>query len=314
MRSKFRENPHRKLKRIIFINVKQSPFPGAFAIFVKYQIEKTMKKLLLLIFIAGILSSCGAQKVKGSRNVTTEETRLKDFTSVEISGEFEVEIGKGESAFMQIKADDNLHSVIQAEVSNGTLYIKPTKKITRSKSQEIRITFPQELDRIVISEKVELESFEDLYLEDTELRLNDDSKAWLTVTAAEFQLYNNGKSKAELNLTAENAYFQLNNSSDIKALVNAPVFKVDSYEKASAKIEGETEEFELRAEHSTKFDGSKLTAKNATVIAEGRSRNEVEVLENLKLTAKDKTKIDIYGNPEIEMVEFTESSQISKKD
>ncbi len=272
-----------------------------------------MKKLLLfLLIITGF--SLQAQKVKGSRNVTTEQTRLKHFTSVEIQGEFEVGLIKGRSAMIEVKADDNLHSVIQAEVSNDVLYIKPTKKIRRAKSLEINITFPETLERIVISDDVELESLQELFLEDVEVRVNDKAKAWLTLTARNFQLYNNDRAKIEMNLTADDAYFHLNKRSDIKALVNAPVFNVDSYEKASAKIEGETEKFTLRAEHKSKFKGENLTAKNSSIIAEGRSKNEIEVLENLELTGKDRTEIEVYGDPKIEMLEFTEKAQLSKKE
>ncbi len=272
-----------------------------------------MKNLLLVLLI---ISGFGlqAQKVKGSRNVITEQTRLKYFTSVEIQGEFEVGLLKGQDAMMEVRADDNLHSVIQAEISNEVLYIKPTKNIKRAKSLEINITFPETIKRIVISDDVELESLQDLYLEDAELRVNDKAKAWLTLTAQNFKFYNSEKAKVEMNLTADEAYFQLNKRSELEALVNAPVFKVDSYEKASAKIEGEIEKFTLRAEHKTKFDGKNLTAKNASIIAEGRSKNEIEVSKNLEITGKDRAEIEVYGNPKIEMLEFTENAQLSKKE
>ncbi len=273
-----------------------------------------MKKLLLLFLVLGTLYSCGSQKVKGSRNVTTERTNLKEFTSVEIQGDFEVGLKKGNRAQMEVEADDNLHSLIQTDIVDNVLFIKSRKPVKSSKSFEIILTFPQDLDRIVITDNVELYSDEDLFLQDVELRINKNAKAWLTLTARDFQLYMNDKSKTELNLTAGNAYFQLNSSSDLKALVYSPVFKVDLYEKASAKIEGETSEFELRSEHSTKFNGSKLTSENAVVTAEGRSKNEVQVTGKLKLTAKDRSNIEVYGDPEIELVEFTEKAELKKKE
>lgn len=273
-----------------------------------------MKKLLLLFLVLGTLYSCGSQKVKGSRNVTTERTNLKDFTSVEIQGDFEVGLKKSNRAQMQVKADDNLHSLIQTDIVDNTLFIKSRKPVKSSKSLEIILSFPDVLDRIVITDNVELYSDEDLYLQDVEVRINKNAKAWLTLTARDFHLYTNGKSKTELNLTASNAYFQLNNSSDLKALVYSPSFKADLYEKASAKIEGETEEFELRSEHSTKFNGSKLTSKNAVVTAEGRSKNEVQVTGNLKLIAKDRAEIEVYGDPDIEIVEFTQKAELKKKE
>lgn len=273
-----------------------------------------MKKLLLLFLVLSITYSCGSQKVKGSRDVTTERTNLKDFTSVEIQGDFEVGIKKGNRARMEVEADDNLHSLIQTDIVDNTLFIKSRKPIKSSKSLEIILTFPDILERILITDNVELYSDEDLYLQDVELRINGKAKAWLTLTARDFQLYMNDKTKTELNLTASNAYFQLNSSSDLKALVYSPILKTDLYEKASAKIEGETKEFELRSEHRTKFKGSKLTTENTVITAEGRSKNEVQVLGNLKLIAKDRAQIEVYGDPEIELVEFTEKAELKKKE
>lgn len=294
--------------------LRKSPLAGGFFYICRNPNLKKMKKLLLLISIPVIFISCGSQKVKGSRNVITEETRLKEFSSIEIEGDFEVSLEKGNEAMMKVTADDNLHNIIQAEISNNTLYIKPTTRIGSSKSQEIALLFTDNLERIILSDKVALVSLQDLFLEDAEVRLNDKAMAWLTVTAHDFKLYKSHKSKTELNLTAENAYFQLNGSSDLKALVNAPAVNIDTYEKASARIEGETENLQLRAEHSTNFNGRRLTAREARVSAEGNSRNQVEVIENLVITAKGRSKVDIYGNPKIEMLEFTETARISKKE
>ena len=64
---------------------------------------------------------------------------------------------------MEVEADDNLHRIIRGEVVDQVLYLKPTKKIGRSKSQEITLTYPQNLEKITVSGNTELEADEDLY-------------------------------------------------------------------------------------------------------------------------------------------------------
>ncbi|SKB82069.1 Putative auto-transporter adhesin, head GIN domain [Salegentibacter holothuriorum] len=271
-------------------------------------------KNLLLIFSTILLVGCGAKKITGSGNVTTEKNRLTDFNSIEIAGDFDVKLKNGNTAMIEIEADDNLHSIIRAEVVDRTLFIKPSKEIGRSKSKDITITYPEKLQKITISGKVELEAEGELYSEELKITSKENAELYLTITATKFDLFNEDDAKIELNLTAENVYFQLNGSSDIKALVNAPIFKVDTYEKADAKIEGEVDDLQLRAEHSSKFDGKRLTAKTAVVIAEGKSKNEIEVLETLTLTAKNRSEIELYGNPKVELLEFSEKAVLSKKD
>jgi len=272
-----------------------------------------MKKIILLLSIL-MAFSCGAKKVKGSRNVTTEKTRLTDFHSIDIAGDFEVTLKKGSTGMMEVEADDNLHRIIRGEVVDQVLYLKPSKKIGRSKSQEIILTYPEALRKISVSGNTELEADEELYTEEIKITTADDAEVYLTVTATKFDLFNEGKSDVELNLTAEDAYFQLNKYTDIKALVYSPKFKVDIYEKASARIEGEVDDLQLRSEHSTKFDGRNLSAKTAVVIAEGKSKNEIEVLENLTLTAKNRSEMELYGNPKVDLVEFSEKAVLAKKD
>lgn len=272
-----------------------------------------IKKLPFFLLI--ILCSCQAQeKVKGSRNVKTEQYNLTPFHSIQVSGDFEVGILKGSRPMMEIKADDNLHDLIQSEVVDGVLYIKPVKDFSRTKAQEIRITFSDTLKKISISDKVELESLDDLFVNDFQLETKNDSEAFITLTASNFTLIHGDDSKAELNVTAQEVYYQLNQSSKVEALVNSPVFKVDIYEKAKARIDGDIEEFELRADQSAEFDGENLACVNAVVLAQGDSENKINAIENLQLRAKGNSETDIFNDPKIELLEFTDEAVIAKKD
>lgn len=272
-----------------------------------------IKKLPLLLLL--IMLSCAAQdKVKGSRNVKTEQFNLTPFHSIQIAGEFEVGVLKGPRPMMEVKADDNLIDLIQSEVVDGVLYIKPIKEFSRAKSQKIQITFDDTLKSIKISDKVELESEQDLYVEDFQLETKNNSRVYLTVTANSFNFINGDDAKAELNVTAKQSYFQLNQSSDVKALVNTPLFKVDIYEKASARLEGDVQEFDFRADQSSKFDGENLTAVNATVLAQGRSNNQINVAENLEISAQGNSKTEIYNTPQVNLTQFTDEAVIEKKE
>ena len=215
---------------------------------------------------------------------------------------------------MEIKADDNLHDLIQSEVVEGVLYIKPVKEFSRTKAQEIQITFSDTLRNISISDKVELESLQDLYFDDFQLETKDASRVFISLTARSFTLVHGDDSKAELNVTAQEVYYQLNQSSTVEALVNAPLFKVDIYEKADARIDGEIEEFELRADQSAKFDGENLACVRADVLAQGDSENRINVTEELEIRAKGSSETAIYNNPKIRLLEFTDEAVLSKKD
>lgn len=275
-----------------------------------------MNKILLpLIFLMLFAAPVKAQeKIKGSRNVIKEERDLADFNALDVRGEIEVLIKNSGTARVEIEADDNLLDIISTEVVDGTLIIKPLKEISRSKRQKVLVNLPGNLVKAVLSDKARLENQGELYMPEFELITNGDSRAELTISADTFKVVNGDKSKLELNLTAKSSYFQLNQGSSIKASVNSPELKVDIYEKAAARITGETEQFQLRADHDSKFDGEELTSTTAVVLAEGHSDNKINVAEILQLKAHGHSKTEIYNTPKIELQELTDEAVIAKKE
>jgi len=272
-----------------------------------------LKKLPFLLLI--IFFSCKAQdKVKGSRNVKTEQYNLTSFNAIQIKGDFEVGILKGNRPMIEIEADDNVHDLIQTEVIDNVLFIKPIKELSRTKKQELRITFSDTLKSITIAGKVELESLQDLYFGDFQLETRKDSKAFITLTSNKFNLIQGDDSEAELNITASAVEFQINQSSKVEALVNSPTFNVDIYEKASARIDGEIQNFTIRADQSSKFDGENLSSVKANVLAQGDSEIRVNVTDSLEIRAVGTSEVDIYNNPKIDLVEFSGEAVIAKKE
>lgn len=272
-----------------------------------------LKKLPLLLLV--VLFSCKAQdKIKGSRNVKTEQYNLTSFHSIQAKGEFKIGLLKGSRPLIEIEADDNLHDLIQTEVIDGVLYIKPIKDFSRTKRQELRITFSDTLRNILIAGEVELESLQDLYFQDFQLETRKKSKAFLTLTAKSFNLIQNDDAESELNITASDVVFQLNQSSKVEALVNSPIFKVDIYEKASARIDGEIQDFIIRADQSSKFDGENLTSVKANVLAQGDSEVKVNATDSLEIIAKGTSEVDIFNNPKIDLIELKDEAVIAKKE
>ena len=271
---------------------------------------KKLPFLLLIIFF-----SCKAQdKVKGSRNVKTEQYDLSGFHSIQAKGDLEIGILKGNRPMVEIEADDNLHDLIQTDVIDGVLYIKPIKEISRSKRLELRVTFSDTLKSILLAGEVELSSLQDLYLNDFNLEARKKAEAYLTLTARKFNLIQNDDAKAELNITAREVHYQLNQSAEVKALVNAPVFNVDIYEKASARIEGDIQEFKIRADQSSKFDGENLTSINAELLAQGNSEVKINATDTLNIKASGNSEIDVFNEPTINLIEFRDEAVLAKKE
>ena len=271
---------------------------------------KKLPFLILFVFFSGIAQD----KVKGSRNILTEQYDLSTFHSIQAEGEFKIGILKGNRPSIQIEADDNLHDLIQTDVRDGVLYIKPLKEISRAKRMDLRITFSDSLKYLKVAGKVEFISLQDLNTSSLQLETANNARVYLTLVTKALDLRQHDDAKAELNITAQEVNFQLNHSSEVRCLVNAPVFKVDIYEKASARIEGDVEEFLIRADQSSKFDGENLTSIKADLLAQGSAEVKVNAADTLNITARGRSEVEIYNEPKINLIDLKEEASITKKE
>jgi len=114
-------------------------------------------------------------------------------------------------------------------------------------------------------------------------------------------------------ITSEEISLELKESSDLEGSLKSPLLTVKALDKSSAKLKGAVDELNLSAAKSAKFDGEKLTSKTAEVFTTGNSKNRINVSKSLKLSAKDKSEIDLYNSPDINLVEFSQKAILSKK-
>lgn len=106
-----------------------------------------MKKAIAAAFIAALLTSgllvgCVGGVVTGSRNMETREFDFSDFTRVEVSSAFEVEIDQSDSYSVSITADDNLFDYIAVSKHGATLQIRLKTARYIGTTQRASITMP----------------------------------------------------------------------------------------------------------------------------------------------------------------------------
>ena len=126
-----------------------------------------MKKFGLIIFISALVFgvifanvfdlgtyglnmpiSVFKSKTHGSGNITTQKREIGDFEKIEISGGFDVEIVLQSEKNLEITGDDNLLSLVRAEVNDGVLEIERKERYSSKKGIKIKIANPslKELD------------------------------------------------------------------------------------------------------------------------------------------------------------------------
>ena len=83
-----------------------------------------------------------SEKVKGSGNVQTQDREVSNFTKIDVSGVFKVEVTLQRDVDVKVEADDNLLPFIRTEVNDDTLQIKSKKKLSTRNPLVVKVSVP----------------------------------------------------------------------------------------------------------------------------------------------------------------------------
>ncbi|MBU2929474.1 DUF2807 domain-containing protein [Winogradskyella psychrotolerans] len=252
-------------------------------------------------------------KIKGDRNVTIKQTFVDNFNSIVVDGDFSIEIVYNSKPSVNIEADDNLHEVIQFNVTDGVLSFTETTRIMSKKKLNITVNYSDGLSAIETRGDGEIRSLTSMELGDVTLTTADNSRAYLNINAKNFTYKSSGKSKTRLNLTANNTKIELTDNSKLDALITSKVADFDLYLRSDAVIEGNANTSVIRMDNSTNFNGSKFDVKTSEVSLEDNSDVTIAVSENISIAASGNSEVYLFGNPAITITKFEDTAKLQKK-
>jgi hypothetical protein len=141
----------------------------------------------------------------------------------------------------------------------------------------------------------------------------DKSKLFLNVNAGNFNLQADDKSKIELNLKSETSFIELSKNSSLKALINSSELKCDLYQRATATIEGDANMTNIRQDNATELNARNFNSKNTDLAIEGNATCILFAENTLVIDASNKTEIELFGEPKIEIRRFSGEAKLFKK-
>jgi Putative auto-transporter adhesin, head GIN domain len=275
-----------------------------------------MKKdtfIILLLLVSTLALAQKKEKIKGSKIVTIEQREIGNFEAIEISDNLEVYLEKGEKCDLKIEADDNLHDIISVDLTANTLRIYDSKTATNYKKLIVRITYTNELKRIVSKDEAIINAIQEIQLNDIAIQSFDDSKLFLNLNIKNFTLQSDHNSKVELNLKSEKATIELSKNATLKALITTTDLKCDMYQKSIAVLEGDVTTATIRLDNNAKFSGNNLAITNAELVAESYSNCSINANTSISIDAAENSEIQLYGDQKIELKRFIDNAILSKK-
>lgn len=269
--------------------------------------------LLLLFLSTSIVLAQKKEKISGSKTIINKQKNIKNFSAIEIEDNIEVSLERGEYPEIKIEADDNLIDVIDIDVTDNTLHLSTSKKVIKSKSLKVKITYTSELNTVTAKNDAVVKAIQEILTDNLTLKTFDNSKIFMNANTKNFLLQADGNSKIELNVTCEKTKIELIKDAELKSLVTATDLAIDMYQKAKAKIEGTANTSIIRLENNAVLEAPKLEITSIELIAEGQSKAIINAKTDIIINASEKSEIELYGEAKIEMNKFTDKAKLSKK-
>ena len=274
---------------------------------------KIYLSIIALIFSSSMLLAQKAEKIKGSRVVTSSVKEIKSFNAIEVEDNLEINLEKGDKNEIKIEADDNLHDIINLNVQDEILIISTSKEAQSFKKLTVKITYTNDLNLVTAKDESVINAIQEIILDNITFKTFDRSKLFLNVNSKNFILQSNDKSKTELNLKGENTFIELSKNTSLKALINSTNLKCDLYQKATATLEGDANNTTLRLDNSAELTARNFNSKNTDVSIEGSASCNLLAENTIVIDATDKTEIELYGSPKIEIRKLAGEAKLFKK-
>ena len=267
-----------------------------------------------------VTTATGQERIRGNKKVITIETEVNSFNKIVVGEKFNISFMKDDVASVEIKTDENLHDVIRFSVTDSVLKFKTLKRITSRRALEITVRYTDVLKEIELKDNAELNSVNTVDNIGIVLKINDNAKANLNLKTYSFKLINNNdsklklSSKSRLNIESKLVELELNESSNTEALITCDTLKVDMYQRANAKIEGDILKMIANTINSSSFIGKNLAVDQCEIIAEDSSDFSIQALDEMTIDVSGSSEISIYGKPKITIQKFSDTARLYKKE
>lgn len=282
-------------------------------IFVENLSMKTVKTRILISFLLIFFTINGQEKLIGNKDLTIENRDLSEFTKIEVIDDVTVLLVYNDKQSVMVETDSNVQSAVITEINNGSLVIKTSAKIVRTKELIVHVNVNSALDEIYAYNKAKVKSNNSLRIDTIILNAYDDSNFSLKLSSKIVRINAKKSSNLELEILSDDTYFTSEESSDLKGIIDTKNMVIRTLDKASVNISGNTASFELETLHDSAFKGKDFKSTTAVVNTSNNSIAHINATETADLSIKNSGEVYLFSNPKITLTEFFDKASLLKR-
>lgn len=278
--------------------------------------NKKMKKSIIIgmVFLIGLSAfSQSREKIKGDRAVVTVSKDLdKKINAVEVADNITVSISRGNKNSYDLTTDGNLVDVVEFVVLNDVLKIFTSKKISSYKKLEVNLKVI-EIHRIILKDDAFVKTDRKMSFDKILIDGNNSSKFDMEIETNDIQINMYKNSGGKINLKAKNLQIDMKDRSDLKGKINTDNLKVSLKNKSELTLSGGSKHSDFRLENYASLEAKRMDSRTAVLFSSNTSDVNLKVSKKLEITSEGRSKIYVYGKPDIQLKGLTDKSKIIKK-
>ncbi len=274
-----------------------------------------MTRIILLLTISLLaIPISNAQKLKGNKNVITEERNVMNFSSILVKNKLNVFIEESTTNNVRVETDENLQMAVETRVFDGVLEVYLSQEIKRKKILKIYIGVTDSIRRIEAQDRSSIIGKNEIHTGLIELITKDYASINLILKSDELIVIGGDKSSMELIADVpENISVVLDQKSFVKMNASTNKINVSLTDNATLKLSGNCKELITTTDTNSNIRGKELLTDYADIKATGRSNVYVNVKEEIIINAEEMSEIYLYDNPKIFIDKFTDKSTLHKR-
>lgn len=268
--------------------------------------------LILLLVLLPILSSAQRKpKIKGSRIVTHVNEELPPFNAIVLNDNLDIVLKKSFGPGYDIEADDNLIDILKFNVEDSTLIISSYYDVTAKKQLDITVNYT---DLRAITLKDGSVVAQDV-IESDELFVDGfgNTRLDIKVKAAVMDINLEETSRGNFNVDVDSLNVSLGNRAEAYLYSVGETGLVDLEGNASLTLEGTSEQIKIHLKGNSRYKGETMEVGDLKLTMENDPSAYIYSYRTLELSAKGNSKIYLFGNPKITIIDFLDTSQLIKR-
>jgi hypothetical protein len=263
--------------------------------------NKGLIPVIVSLTLVAVLVLPGCNGAMGSGNVITEKKDFTNFSSVDISSAFEVDITQSSTYSVVISADEDLFDYIEVTQvgSKLTIFLSP---------RHIFTDFT--LGNRVLKAEISMASLHGL-------ELSGASKGTITgfQSASPLRLDVSGATTLKLNsIVAGDTNIDVSGASKLTGNITAGMADFNISGASSMEISGVANDMEIEVSGASKASLEKFRVGNVDVTLSGASEATVHVNKMLDIEVSGASRLYFIGNPTLGKTEISGASTIKHKD